>query len=69
MATKRRVRVASLKFFLQSESYRSILGIMHFCDTFYSKIKIIQVSFVPIKWAIKPPKLMDYDSLICTPKK
>ena len=69
IATKKRVCVASLKFYLQSESYRSILAIIHFCDTFYSKIKIIQVSFVPVKWAIKPPKLMDYDSLIYTPKK
>ena len=56
MATKRRVWVANLKFDLQSESSdRSILAIMHFCDAFYLKIKIIQVSFVPLNWAIQPP--------------
>ena len=55
MATKRRVCVANLKFDLQSESYRSILAIMYFCDDFYWKIKILQVSFVPLKWAIQPP--------------
>ena len=41
--------MANLKFDLQSESYRSILAIMHFCDVFYSNIKIMQVSFVPLK--------------------
>ena len=55
MATKRRVWVANLKFDLQSESYCSILAITHFCDAFYLKIKIIQVSFVPLNWAIQPP--------------
>ena len=45
MATKRMVWVANLKFDLKSESYHSIFAIMHFCDAFYSKIKIIQVSF------------------------
>ena len=64
MATKRRVWVANLKFDLQSESYCSILAIMHFCDAFYLKIKIIQVSFVPLNWAIQPPQLMDYLLLI-----
>ena len=52
MATKRGVEEANLKFDLQSESYRSILGIMHFYDAFYSKIKIIHdlhVLFVPLK--------------------
>ena len=38
MATKIRVYVANLKFDLQSESYRGILAIMHFCDALYSKI-------------------------------
>jgi len=32
MATKRRVVGVNLKFDLQSESYRSILAIMHFYD-------------------------------------
>ena len=49
MATKIRVQVANLKFDLQSESYRSILAIMHFCDVFYSKIQIIHVLFGPLK--------------------
>ena len=49
MATKRRVCLANLKFDLQSESYRSILAIVYFCDAFYLKIKILQVSFVPLK--------------------
>ena len=38
MSTKVSVQVANLKFDLQSESYRSILVIMHFSDDFYSKI-------------------------------
>ena len=29
--------MANLKFDLPSESYRSILAIMHFCDAFYSQ--------------------------------
>ena len=49
MATKRRFRGANLKFDLQSESYRSVLAIIHFYDAQWSKIKIIQVSFVPHK--------------------
>ena len=49
MATKRRFRGANLKFDLQSESYRSILAIIHFYDAQWSKIKIMQVSFDPLK--------------------
>ena len=52
MATKTGVYEGNLEFDLQSESYRSILGIMHFYDGFYSKIKIIHdlhVLFVPLK--------------------
>ena len=60
MATKRRFLGANLNFDLQSESYRSILAIIHFYDVQWSKIKIIQVSFVPLKWAMQPPQLMDY---------
>ena len=69
MATKRRFRGANLKFDLQSESYRSVLAIIHFYDAQWSKIKIIQVSFVPHKWAMQPPQLMDYKgkSEFCLP--
>ena len=59
MAAKKRVWRANLNFGLQSESYRSVLAIMHFCDAFYTKIKIIQVLFVFFKWAIRPSYLMD----------
>ena len=38
MANKIRVEVANLKLDLQSESYRFIQAIMHFCDALYSKI-------------------------------
>ena len=41
--------MANLKFDLKSESHRFILAIMHFCDAFYSKIKLIHVSFVPLE--------------------
>ena len=34
MAVKRRIRGANSKFEIQSESYRPILAIMHFCDSF-----------------------------------
>ena len=37
MATKEGFKVANSKFDLQSESYRSILAIMYFCDAFFSK--------------------------------
>ena len=60
MATKRRVLGVNLNYDLQSESYRSIFAIMHFYDAQQSKIKNIQVSFVPLKWAIQPLQLMDY---------
>jgi len=54
---QRRLWEDNLYFDLQSESYRFILAIMHFC------VKIRHVSAVPLKWAINPNFRVSADGL------
>jgi len=60
---QKKVCRAKFKIRFKSESYRSFLAIIHFCDAWKPKIKIRHVSAVPLKWAINPNFRLSADGL------